>query len=92
MKLYEYARQNVSVEIPPRLVKIEEIKLLNYSSETDIIRLLVKCSKGTYIRSLVKDLAEKLNTIATISQLRRISSGNFHIDNSLIITKKIWKQ
>jgi tRNA pseudouridine55 synthase len=83
MKLYEYARQNVSVEIPPRLVKIEEIKLLNYSSETDIIRLLVKCSKGTYIRSLVKDLAEKLNTIATISQLRRISSGNFHIDNSL---------
>lgn len=82
-KLYEYARQNIAIEIPPRLVKIQEIKLLSFSSETEIISLLAKCSKGTYIRSLVKDLAEKLNIIATVSQLRRISSGNFHVDKSL---------
>ncbi|MDR1670648.1 MAG: tRNA pseudouridine(55) synthase TruB [Spiroplasmataceae bacterium] len=82
-KLYEYARQNIPVEIPSRLVKIEEIKLLNYSAESEKIKLLVKCSKGTYIRSLIKDFAEKLETIATVSKLRRISSGDFSIDNSL---------
>jgi tRNA pseudouridine55 synthase len=43
----------------------------------------VECSKGTYIRSLVKDLATKLGTIATVSQLRRISSGEFHINQAL---------
>jgi tRNA pseudouridine55 synthase len=64
-------------------VKIEEIKLLNYSAESEKIKLLVKCSKGTYIRSLIKDFAEKLETIATVSKLRRISSGDFSIDNSL---------
>lgn len=82
-KLYQYARQNISVEIPSRLVKIEEIKLLSYLPKEEKINLLVKCSKGTYVRSLIKDLAEKLVTIATVSQLRRISCGNFHINQSL---------
>ena len=47
------------------------------------ISFSVKCSKGTYIRSLVKDIAERMGTIATVSQLRRISSGNFHIKQAL---------
>ena len=42
----------------------------------------MECSKGTYVRSLVKDIAEKLETIGTVSQLRRISSGNFHINQA----------
>jgi tRNA pseudouridine55 synthase len=82
-KLYEYARQGISVEVPPRLVKIGEIKLLNYLSREGKISFVVKCSKGTYIRSLVKDIAEKLGTISTVSQLRRISSGNFHIKQAI---------
>jgi len=82
-KLYEYARQGIAVEIPPRLVKIREIKLLNYSPEAGKINFLVECSKGTYIRSLVKDFAEKLGTIATVNQLRRISSGNFNIKQAI---------
>jgi tRNA pseudouridine55 synthase len=65
------------------LVKIEKIKLLNYSSNEEKISFLVECSKGTYIRSLVKDIAEKLGAIATVSQLRRISSGEFHVDQAL---------
>jgi len=64
------------------LVKIEKIKLLNYSFDEKKINFLVECSKGTYIRSLVKDISEKLGTIATVSQLRRISSGKFHINQA----------
>jgi tRNA pseudouridine55 synthase len=82
-KLYQYARKGVPVEYPSRLVKIEKIKLLNYSSNEEKISFLVECSKGTYIRSLVKDIAEKLGAIATVSQLRRISSGEFHVDQAL---------
>ncbi|CAG8550907.1 6120_t:CDS:2 [Gigaspora margarita] len=80
-KLYQYARQGIQVKIPARLVKIREIKLLK--SEREKISFLVECSKGTYIRSLVKDVATKLKTIGTVSQLRRISSGNFHISQAL---------
>jgi len=82
-KLYQYARKGIPVEFPPRLVKIEKIKLLNYSFNEKKINFLVECSKGTYIRSLVKDIAEKLGTIATVSQLRRISSGEFHVNQAL---------
>ena len=62
---------------------MEKIKLLNYSSDEKKINFLVECSKGTYVRSLVKDIAEKLGTISTVSQLRRISSGKFHINQAL---------
>ena len=56
---------------------------MNYSSSERRINFLVECSKGTYIRSLVKDIGEGLGTIATVSQLRRISSGKFHINQAL---------
>jgi tRNA pseudouridine55 synthase len=44
---------------------------------------LVECSKGTYIRSLIKDIAERLETVATMNQLRRISCGDFHIQQAI---------
>ena len=81
-KLYQYARQGISIEVPPRLVKIEKLKLLSYSPQEAKINFVVECSKGTYIRSLVKDIAEKLKTTATVSQLRRISSGKFHVNQA----------
>jgi len=82
-KLYQYARQGISIEVPPRLVKIEKLKLLSYSPQEAKINFVVKCSKGTYIRSLVKDIAEKLKTITTVNQLRRISSGKFHVNQAI---------
>ena len=82
-KLYQYARKGTLIEVPPRLVKIEKIKFLSYSSEEKKVNFLVECSKGTYIRSLVKDMAEKLGTFATVSQLRRISSGKFQVNQAL---------
>ena len=57
--------------------------MLNYSPKADKINFLVECSKGTYVRSLIKDIAEKLETVATINQLRRISCGDFHIKQAI---------
>jgi len=73
------------VEVSPRLVKIREIKLLSYSPQEEKISFLVECSKGTYVRSLIQDLAKKLETVATMSQLRRISCGNFHLKQAIKI-------
>jgi tRNA pseudouridine55 synthase len=82
-KLYEYARQEVEVEVPFRLITIKKIKLLDYQPSKGTIKLFVECSKGTYVRSLVQDMAEKLGTVATVSQLRRISSGSFQISQAI---------
>jgi len=81
-KLYEYARKKIEIKIPPRLVKIKKILFINYCRKEDKIVFEVECSKGTYIRSLVKDLAFKLENIATVIKLRRISSGNFNVNES----------
>ena len=57
--------------------------MLSYSPQQGTLKLLINCSKGTYIRSLMEDIAEKLETIATVSQLRRISSGNFNLQEAI---------
>ena len=59
--------------------------MLNYSPAAEKINFLVECSKGTYVRSLIKDIAEKLQTVATMNQLRRISCGNFHLKQAIKI-------
>jgi tRNA pseudouridine55 synthase len=82
-KLYEYARQGLEVEIPPRQVVINSIKLVDYNPSGGKIKLITECSKGTYIRSLAQDIAQKLGTVATLSQLRRLSSGPFHLNQAI---------
>lgn len=82
-KLYQYARKGVKVEVSPRQVTIKKIELVNYDQEKNLVNFIVECSKGTYVRSLVKDIAKKLETVATVSQLRRISSGNFQIEQAV---------
>jgi tRNA pseudouridine55 synthase len=82
-KLYQYARQGLAVEVPARLAKINHLELSEYIPQLGTMKLLVNCGKGVYIRSLVKDIAEKLGTIATVSQLRRINSGEFHIQQAV---------
>lgn len=61
-KLYEYARKGQSVEIEPRQIEIYKIKLLKFDKEDNTIMFKTTCSKGTYIRSLCEDIAEKLGT------------------------------
>lgn len=62
-KLYEYARQGRQVEIPQREIEIYQIKLQNINKEEKNISFIVHCSKGTYIRSLCEDIAQKLQTV-----------------------------
>ena len=82
-KLYEYARKGLKVEVPLRQVTIKTINLINHDQVKNLVNLQVECSKGTYIRSLVKDIARKLGTVATVSQLRRTSSGNFRVEQAI---------
>lgn len=87
-KLYEYAREGISVELPKRDVEIFEISLVSpVVRENGKIIFSIECnvSKGTYIRSLVRDIAKKLNTIGIMSKLRRIKQGNFLIENCKLI-------
>ena len=84
-KLYEYARNGEKVELPKRMVNIKEIELISdieYSNKT--INFNIKClvSKGTYIRSLVRDIAKKLGTIGVMSSLKRTKQGKFSIDEA----------
>ena len=79
-KLYEYARNNIEVEVPSREVYIHDIKLIE--NDNDSIKIYVKCSRGTYIRSLGVDIAKKLNNVAHLSQLRRISIGEVSVNSA----------
>ena len=84
-KLYEYARNNEEVVLPKRLVTIKELKLLDevkYENNKTIFRISCKVSKGTYIRSLINDIASNLNTIGIMTNLQRTKQGIFSIDDS----------
>lgn len=83
-KLYEYARNNEEVILPKRLVTIQQIHLdsLNYDNNQTVIKFTCLVSKGTYIRSLVNDIANKLGTAGTMKNLRRTKQGNFVISEA----------
>lgn len=82
-KLYEYARKGEKVEVEPRKIEIYKIELIDYK-ENDI-KFIVSCSKGTYIRSLCEDIAEKLNTVGYMKNLKRLQVGEFNIDCAIKI-------
>ena len=79
-KLYEYARNNKEVELPKKEVTIKKIELLEKDKDTFIIKTLV--SKGTYIRSLINDIGNSLNTYATMTSLNRTKQGKVTINDS----------
>ena len=79
-KLYEYARNNKEVELPKKEVIIKEIELLSKEKDTFTIRTLV--SKGTYIRSLINDIGNELNTYATMTSLKRTKQGKVTINEA----------
>lgn len=81
-KLYEYARKGQNVEIKPRKIEIYDIKLMNIDAQKKQIQFEVFCGKGTYIRSLCEDIAEKLETVGYMESLKRIQVGDFKIEES----------
>ena len=82
-KLYEYARKGEEVEIKPRSVNISELKILNYDQENRILELYIKCSKGTYIRSIAHDLGKNLRCFGHLIKLVRVKAGDFEVKNSV---------
>lgn len=79
-RLYEYARNNENVILPKREVNIKNIELISYNN--DIIKFKCLVSKGTYIRSLISTICNKLNVIGTMNSLVRTKQGNFYIEDS----------
>lgn len=83
-KLYEYAREGVSVTLPKRIVNIYSLEILSIDNNEITFKTCV--SKGTYIRSLIRDLGASLKTYASMRSLRRVSQGAFAIDKCLKIS------
>ena len=79
-KLYEYAREGIEVTLPKKEVTIKEIELISYKEDSFIFKTTV--SKGTYIRSLIRDILKDMNVIGTMNNLTRTKQGIFNIENS----------
>ena len=84
-KLYEYAREGKEVKIKNRNIEIFENKLIDFNGK-DEFSIEIEVSKGTYIRSGAYDIGKAVGTYGTITELRRIKSGNFDIENSIKIS------
>lgn len=90
--LYEYAREGIEVERPKRTVQIDQYQLLSeplFDAEKgqESFDFQIACSKGTYVRSLVNDLGEKLNEPAVMTYLRRIGSSGFTIKQAVKLSE-----
>lgn len=80
-KLYEYARSGQEVKVEPREIEIYKMELIEYKNNR--IEFKVECSKGTYIRTLCENIAEKLGTIGYMKELQRTSVDKFKIKDSI---------
>ncbi len=91
VRLYKLARKNKTVKRDSILSNISEIKLIEFRKT--IITFLVTCSKGTYVRVLGSDIAEKLGTIGYLNKLIRTKVGEFNISNTIKMKdfEKQWK-
>lgn len=82
-KLYEYARKGEDVEIEPRKVFISKLELLDFDVETQSAKLLVACSKGTYIRSIAYDVGRMLGCGGYLTALERTKAGKFKLETAV---------
>lgn len=82
-RAYELARNNIDFELIPKIVKIYNMKILDYTQ--NILTLNIQCGSGTYIRSICRDLARKLNSYATMIDLTRTSVGKIGVEDCVDI-------
>ena len=82
-KLYEYARRGENVEIKPRKVVINDLRIESFNETSQSLKLYINCSKGTYIRSIANDLGESLGCGGYLTELVRVRAGKFLIENSV---------
>ena len=86
-RAYKKSFNNEIFELEPRQVKIEELTLINWDQYKGIIEIKIKCSAGTYIRSIARDLGILLNSQGCLLQLKRISACGFDEQNSIKISE-----
>lgn len=84
-KLYEYARQGKEVDVQARIIEIYDAKLIDLNKQEAEVLFEVSCSKGTYIRTVCEKVAENLNTVGFMKELRRTRVGEFDIQNTVKI-------
>ncbi|MEG0378061.1 MAG: tRNA pseudouridine(55) synthase TruB, partial [Eubacterium sp.] len=86
-KLYQYARAGETIEIPPRPIFINRIEATETTRLHESARFIVECSKGTYIRSLCRDIGERLCTVACMGDLKRLRVGDFRVEYALRLSE-----
>ena len=86
-KLYQLARQGIEIERKPDEIEIYDIRLSGFKG--DFLDIEVKCSSGTYIRTLAHDLGQKLETGAVLWELNRVKIGGFSLENSIKLSQPL---
>lgn len=84
-RLYDLARQGVEVEREPRRVTVYSAEILEANESAGEYAVSVECSSGTYIRTLISDLGEKLGCGAVLTELRRTAANGFKIDSAVTL-------
>lgn len=84
-RLYDLARQGIEVERKARQVTVFSIEMLSGNEENGEYSVSVECSSGTYIRTLISDLGEKLGCGAVMTELRRTKANGFGIENAVTL-------
>lgn len=82
-RAYEYARKGIEKKLEPKKINIYEFELLSF--DLPYIKFRVRCSKGTYIRSLARDMGSRLNSGAYLTGLRRTFIGDYSVDDALSV-------
>ena len=81
--MYKYARKNIRIDLKPREVNIYDFEIVNFNE--DSIEFIISCGRGTYIRSIARDFALKIDTLGYLTKLQRTRIGDFNIDNVIKI-------
>lgn len=84
-KLYEYARSGKTVDVPEREIEIYDLKLLNIDVREKLLTYEIYCSKGTYVRTVCEKIAEGLNTVGIMKDLKRTMVGEFKIEDAISV-------
>lgn len=83
VRLYELARKGMAVEREARPVRVYKLELLSFNEDLQSARIFVKCSKGTYVRSICDDIGKALGCGAVMTALRRVSACGYTLEDSI---------
>ncbi|MGN0654839.1 MAG: tRNA pseudouridine(55) synthase TruB [Oscillospiraceae bacterium] len=84
-RLYELARKGIEIEREPRKIEVFSLRLISFDEDEKRGVLYIECSKGTYIRTLIEDIAESFGAVATMTALCRVKASGFDISECVTI-------